>query len=75
MKDYTINFGTPKKIVLELSDDGTYYNGKFYNDFIASGNTYSGWIECKVDIDSLNHVFKVRDYEEDNKIFELILED
>ena len=75
MKDYTINFGTPKKIVLELSDDGTYYNGKFYNDFIEHGKTYSGWIECKVDADSCNYIFKVRDYEEDNKIFELILED
>ena len=75
MKDFTVNFGQAKEIVLELSEDGTYYNGKFYNDFVTSDGTYPGWIECKVTTDSCNHVLKVRDYKEDNKIFSIIVSD
>ena len=75
MKDFTINFGTPKKIILELSDDGTYYSGKFYNDFVGQDGIYPGWIECKVATDSCEHVFKVYDYTKDNKIFSVIVED
>lgn len=77
MKEFTINYGNPKKIVLELSEDGTYYNAKFYEGFVdPDGKIYEGWIEFKVDLPTLNNVFKVRDYpENDDKIFEIIVAD
>ena len=74
MKDFTMNIGRPKKIVLELSEDGTYYNGKFYNDFVSSDGVYSGYIKCKVTTDSCESVLKVQTYDEGNTIFSIIIE-
>lgn len=77
MKNYTINFGTPKKMILDLSEDGTYYNAKFYVGFVdPDEKIYEGWVELKVDVPAVNNIFKVRDYpEDDGQIFSIIVAD
>ena len=77
MKEFTLKYGSPKKMTLELSEDGTYYNAKFYLDFFALSKTCEGWIELQLDVPAVNNMLKVRDYDysEDNKIFSIILTD
>ena len=44
-----LHCGNPKRITLDLSEDGTFYNTKIYIDIVDKGKDkeYEGYIECK----------------------------
>lgn len=57
----------PKRIILNLSEDGTYYNTQFYVDFVdIDKKKYEGYIECRSKIPSAIYDFDLV-YDRSNK--------
>lgn len=66
----------PKRITLDLSEDGTYYNTRFYVDFIDKDKrTYEGYIECRSKIPNQIYDFDLvydRD-KDDEEVFKILI--
>ena len=70
----------PKRITLDLSEDGTFYNTKIYVDIVDKGKDkeYEGYIECKSKIPSFVENFSlVYDHKDngDAEIFTITIPD
>lgn len=37
----------PKKITLDLSENGKFYHTRMYVDIVSHGKSYEGYIDCK----------------------------
>ena len=69
----------PKRITLDLSEDGTYYNTRIYVDLINKDKdeSYEGYVDCKTNIPSfINDFDLVYDFnKEDEEIFTITIPD
>lgn len=60
----------PKKITLELSEDGKFYKTRIYGDFSFG----EGWMECRTGLPSFANDLRVYpDSEEDGEIFTITI--
>lgn len=71
------NLMKPKRIILELSEDGTFYHTKIYIDIIDRNKNkeYEGYIQCKSKIPNFTENFTlVYDHEDkDAEIFTITI--
>lgn len=47
-----LSVGNPKRITLDLSEDGTFYTTKIFVDIVDGDKEYEGYIECRSKIPS-----------------------
>ena len=67
----------PKRITLDLSEDGTFYYTRMYVDVIDRNNnqTYEGYIECKSAIPKFINDFNVLIDSTNEEIFTITIPD
>lgn len=73
-----LSCGNPKKIIFDLSDNGTFYNVKILTDIVdkSKNKVYECYIECKSKIDSIKCYPLVYDHADENeKIFTITIPD
>lgn len=73
-----LHCGNPKRIVFDLSEDGTFYNAKIYIDIVdkSKDEEHEGYIECKSSLNSIENYPLIYDYEDrEAEIFTIIIPD
>ncbi|MBE7018432.1 MAG: hypothetical protein E7413_00925 [Ruminococcaceae bacterium] len=73
-----LSCGKPKRVIFDLSEDGTFYNTKIYIDIIdkSKDEEYEGYIECKSNLEHIENYSLVYDREDrDSEIFTITIPD
>ena len=73
-----LSCGKPKRVIFDLSEDGTFYNTKIYIDIIdkSKDEKYEGYIGCKSNLESIKNYSLVYDREDkDSEIFTITIPD
>ena len=73
-----LHCGNPKRIIFDLSEDGTFYNVKTYIDIVDKSKDaeYEGYIECKASLNTVESYPLAYSHEEkDAEIFTITIPD
>ena len=73
-----LHCGSPKRIIFDLSEDGTFYNVKIGIDIVdkSKDKEYEGYIGCKSTLNAISEYPLVYNYEDgDAEIFTITIPD
>lgn len=73
-----LHCGNPKRIIFDLSEDGTSYDAKIYIDIVdkSKDEEYEGYIQCKSSLNSIENYPLIYDHKDGNaEIFTITIPD